>query len=289
MTQTDVLALGDGFSWRRVAMLWRYVYPGLRWQVIWYPVVALFCSAVYVMAMFVGTTSYNIAASMGMVLTMMTYLAPLSLAGRDFRSTIGLLPVMASEKLVFLLLYFCGYILLVTSGISVLATYMSRWLFPEVQENVMYILSSFKGLASPITLLGCTIMSMALILCTLYGVLSARTNRIGKGILFAVIGFVVYCLVSVAGAVGYGIRYIKGHSKEYLEERMRAIGEEVVNKDIDPEQFELQDLSPQAFDMVVDMMREVVEPLYGVLAIVSLLVGMSLAWVIYRKMKKGGF
>lgn len=204
-------ATADSFSWRRVGMIARFYFPVLRKQLICMPLVVFVCVVVM---------SYNVVfdhGSMWIVLstlpvTLMYVLSPIALARRDCRSLGNQLPVLPSEKLAFLVLYFSVVILFVTSAGTVLSTLL---LLPISDKAFMWLLSVYNdfeemfgvSIWNPIYWpAGCFFQY-----CVLYGVITAKKNRMAAGFLWLLGAFVCYQLVCAIAGFVIGLSLISSY------------------------------------------------------------------------------
>lgn len=268
------------FSWRRVWMIARYVYPAIKWQIIGYPVATFVLTVIYVAAMATGLRSVNVAAASGLLIGMMFYLAPLAMANRDFRSTMAMLPVTAGEKMAFLLLYLWGYMLLVTNGINFCVTNLVSLVLPSVECQGAYLMYQYKILLTPLTIVAGVVMSWGFEVFCLYGVVSARSNRMGRGILYAALGFGIYIVTSIVAGVWGVIRFFETNPD--AADTFAALGK-------DTEYLRDGVMTPELMDSILVFVREIMEPLYGMMCTVALICMCVLISKLYKKLKIGGF
>ena len=94
----------NSFSWHRVGMVGRFYYPRLKWQIIFYPIVALFLS--FCMMLFIKIKMpYLTLVPFSYALGMMFYLGPLIFINKSSREIETTLPATDAEKTTFMVLY----------------------------------------------------------------------------------------------------------------------------------------------------------------------------------------
>ena len=185
METSSITATADNrFSWSRVAEFAAYFRPIYSRQVVFYFGVSVLC-AILTLLPFGRYVQVGLFTLIWSIIPLLFNLAPIMLAkAGDTRIVDRMIPVRASEKFVFYILYF--YIII---GLSTYAIpFFANWLYlriPAIQTDSMVDLINLQ-FGTPGAL---RILNILAALCTtttcLYAVLSARTGRIVKGVLAA--------------------------------------------------------------------------------------------------------
>lgn len=262
------MELTDKFSWRRVWMLWRLYMPSLRKQLWAFPLVSILLSMVAVLIMLLDpeVTPANFTLTLGV--SIMFYFAPIALARRDYRALSDQLPVLTSEKMVFLVLYFMGVVMVLTTGMQTLVYFISSHIFPAFRHQM----EDLYGLALSIypnrtALFMSNIMGLALPSMTLTGVLLAKRNRILMGVLSGIGTYVGICTIS--GLLG-GVMAV------------------VNMRDVIGDPQIAQNIGEQS-EFVMETMSNVVSTVVWVVSALCVAI-LAVSWtLIYKKMKRGGF
>lgn len=200
-----VASHNDSFQWRRVWMLAKFYYPILHKQIIMMPIVAAISTFV------IAFTLENEQSPMFLTLcsfptAFMYYFAPIGLARKDSRPISNQLPVTAGEKFVFLMIYFIPVVYLLTSGAMFLSALLFFPLNSKAFEFVSNLFETFDrefGF-SPWTAILLTQM-IFLQSCVLYGVVTSKKNRMLKGIVNGVAGFLFFLLLCGFGGFLIGL------------------------------------------------------------------------------------
>lgn len=212
---TVKLAVTDKFSWLRVAMLARFYYPVLRKQIIAIPSMVFLCVLLLSYSQIFESDKWVIVSTMPV--SFMFILSPLGLARRDCRSLSNQLPVTPLEKMAFLVLYFNVFMTILTSGGMSLSALI---LLPISDQPMTWLLGLFSrfeetfGMSpfNPSMLVGGCFFQY----CVLYGVISAKKNRIARGIIWMLVTFVIYQFMSGIIGLIIGIVVAASESPEAL-------------------------------------------------------------------------
>ena len=176
-TSSITATANDRFSWRRVAEFADYFRPLCTRQVVFYSGVSILC-AILTLLPFGRYVQVGLFTLIWSIIPLLFNLAPIMLAKTgDTRIVDRMIPVRASEKFVFYVLYFYVAIGLTTYAIP----FFANWLYlriPAIQTDSMVDLINLQ-FGTPGAL---RILNILAALCTtttcLYTVLSARTGRI---------------------------------------------------------------------------------------------------------------
>lgn len=267
-------------------MIFRYVYPGLKKQIIMFPILSLLTGLCLIFAPF------DLTSFLSLVISAAYVLAPIGLAHKDYQATMGMLPVKASEKLAFLLIYFwivvAALLYLPMIAVSGIAYMMD---FAKVQF-LYNIYSVSLSMISPVNVVMCQFVAMSFQMMVLYVVTRATVNRTMKGIVTGICIYFGFVFVSAFSAGFYFafkmVDYVENNPgvSETIDEQLDAI--EINNPE---ELYE----NPQALRQIVEilegdtMIREFIN---GFIMCISML-GLALLIVelvlIYKKLQKGGF
>lgn len=262
------MELTDKFSWRRVWMLWRLYLPSLRKQLWAFPLVSLCISlaAVWVLLISPKITPANFTITIG--ISLMYYFAPIVLARRDYHVVSDQLPVLTSEKMVFLAIYFMFVTMVLTTGVQTLIFGLSSLVFSTFAHQM----EDIYGMAMSIypnkwVLLMSNFMGMALPSLTLMGVVLAKRNRILMGVVCCVAAYLAICTIS--GVMGGVMAMIE-------------VKDVIADPDI------AQNIGAQS-EFVMQTMANVIKVVVVVVTVISLAI-MATSWMlIYKKLKRGGF
>lgn len=199
--------LNKKFSWLRVSELTAYYKPLLSGQVLIYAGLSLFLSVLILLPVG-GLAQFFFFTLIWTIIPYLFQFAPLVFAkGGDARLIERMLPATAAEKMTFLLIY-----LFVVVGAVVYAfPEFTLWLYtkiPAVQNESMLIFVNLR-FSSSIGLIAMNTLSIvAAMLTCLYMVLSARNNRIIKGI--ASVFAVQFSMAFLGGLYGIRMAFKKG-------------------------------------------------------------------------------
>lgn len=129
----------EKFSWKRVGMMWRYMYPAVRKQLIWYPVLSVVTAIFGAVVLSISLKLLIVAQLPTILIGFLIFLAPIALVRHDYHHTTALLPVTAGEKLMVLFLYFgIGTTLLVN-----VPYYLTCFVACLVNPDLVAIIKSF--------------------------------------------------------------------------------------------------------------------------------------------------
>lgn len=262
------MELTDKFSWRRVWMLWRLYMPSLRKQLWAFPLVSLGISliSVWIMQLDPDVVPANFTLTIG--ISIMYYFAPIVLARRNYRVISDQMPVLTSEKMVFLAIYFLFVTMALTTGVQTLVYGLSSLVFP----NFCHQMEDIYGIALSIypnktTMFLSNIMGMALPSVTLMGVVLAKRNRILMGVISCLGAYLAICTIS--GILG----------------GLMAVLE---MKDVAMDPNLSQNIGAQS-EFILETMTNVVRVVVWVVSGISVAL-IAIAWaLIYKKLKRGGF
>lgn len=253
----------DSFSFNRVGAMFAYYFPTLRKQFIVYLGISLFFAGLLLIpgSDNMRTGFYSLTWT---ILYWMWFLAPLSMVGRGRSGTIDrLLPVKASEKLVFLLLWFMVVIPIVIIVPPQSAEYLVYTSLGDANPHfkeaiyfqlhcswIMKLINIFSNICACI---GC-----------LYAVLKSRHNKMLFGILTA-IG--IQIVLGILGAIYGGYEVASKAFKKGFEDGIAG-----KTCDLDPLQFAIDILHPSPFT-------------YAVLGIIIAAI-ITFVALIYRRLRK---
>lgn len=262
------MELTDKFSWRRVWMLWRLYLPSLRKQLWAFPLVSFLLSIVAVLIMQSNPNVGPSGMTMTFGVTIMYFFAPIALARRDYRPLSDQMPVLASEKMVFLAVYFLLVTLVLTYGVQMLVSSLASHVF----NNFCAIMNDAYGLASTVIsdrwmYFTSYICGMAMPSLTLMGILIAKRSRILIGVLCGLGGYMALCFTS--GLIGAFMAVYE--IRDIIEDPVlrETIGENA--------EFVLQSMKG-ALNVVM------------IFASVYCVTALAVSWtIIYKKVKRGGF
>lgn len=188
----------DKFSWRRVWLVAKYMFPTLKKQLIMYP-------AVVVLFTLTGLLFYRFewldVTEIGIFNTLcgfLFYFAPVSLARKDNRFVMAQMPVRTSEKFVFLLLYYWIVIGLLTMGLGQVLNSIisSRSLLDIESQKILAEMTGIIGKKMDYIMIMGTFTGLAIQAFALYGVVHAKSNRMITAILYAIAAYVGMSLLS---------------------------------------------------------------------------------------------
>lgn len=262
------MQLTDNFSWRRVWMLWRLYSPYLKRHLWAFPLVAFFLSALTVLSVTLNPDITTVAYNFTVGVSIMYYFAPVALARRDYRAVSDSLPVLTSEKMVFLAIYFLLVTMILTTGVQTLVFWLSSKTIPTFCHQMQDIFSmAMQIYPSKPALFLSNIIGMALPSMTLMGVVIAKRNRILMGVLWCLGSYLAICII--AGILG-GVMAVM----------------DVKDWAMDP--GVAQNIGTHA-DEVPEVVTKIVSVVVVMVSVVSAVL-LAVSWtLIYKKMKRGGF
>lgn len=199
------------FSWRRACEFGMMYKTSIRTQLIIYAVIIVL---VYLCMLLTRNLSSNMEVNLGFytilssVIAYLLYMGPLAFARRD-DSLITQIPVKASEKFAFYLVYSLIIIPAFTEGIWYALNYGLGIFNQDANLECFaraFVASKYgfdiTNSAVVLTVINTIIQSGAVILTVVYVVLSARIHRVLKGVLTPLgILFAVGVLSGIGGAV----------------------------------------------------------------------------------------
>lgn len=184
-------------------------YPALKKQIICFPLVSL-------ALMWIGVLYYRMGCDLEMSLLMpvaaasaMYYVAPIGIARRDFKPISALLPVTASEKMTFLLLYFGLFIAVEINLSIIISALIVLPPIPNGLSTLWDIMTGFGKHYPPVFLVISWGPALAILLCVLYTVVTVKRNRVFKGLLAFVVALIL--LMLVGGIIGFIVGMLEGY------------------------------------------------------------------------------
>ncbi len=206
---TTVRMTADSFSWKRVGEVAHYYSPTVNRQLTAYGAVSLIFAIMLLMPLNAFTQTgifYGIYTALPLIFV----LAPISLAkGGDTRVVDRMLPAKASEKYLFLLLYF---LVAIPIAIYVMPE-LALWLYtkiPAIQTEEMLTLIDMRFLSYkyPVNTIMNVITYVAVVLTCLFVIEYARHSRIIKAVV-SVLG--IQFVIGIMGAVyGFSLALRRG-------------------------------------------------------------------------------
>lgn len=204
-TYTGYAADSDGFSIYRVAELASYYRPFCAKQLMVYGIVSLIVAILTLLPMgdIAKVAIFTISWA---AIPLLYYLAPIVLAkSGDSRIVERMIPVRASEKFIFYLLYF---------GVAVpIAVYMLPFIsnilylhLPSIQTKAMTGLVEIQMHNPAVIVVLNSLTALAISLTCLYVILSAKTARIVKAVISA---FAVQFGIGLVSAIMGGLMEFK--------------------------------------------------------------------------------
>lgn len=188
----------DKFSWRRVWQVAKYMLPTLKKQLIMYP-------AAIVLFTLTGVLFYRFewldATEIGIFNTLcgfLFYFAPVSLARKDNRFVMAQMPARTAEKFVFLLLYYWIVVGLLTMGLgkAINSIISSMTMLDIESQKILAEMTGILGNKLNYIMIMGTFTGLAIQAFALYGVVSAKSNRMITAILYAIGAYVGMSLLS---------------------------------------------------------------------------------------------
>lgn len=185
-------------------MLLRLYMPTFRWQLLAYFLLSLCMAGLMALGkahdfILVSTTVCSF------VLGTAYYLAPLVLCIHDYRPVCNTLPVTAGEKMAMLLIYFCAITFIALYG----PYYLLYVIFPDALPTYSEIVGHGVDFnLSPWQILLQSLGAVAVVLVVIWGVLSAKGNRILKGICSLVCFIIIEGFISGMAGMAYALSRI---------------------------------------------------------------------------------
>ncbi|MDE6577206.1 MAG: hypothetical protein K2K58_03440, partial [Muribaculaceae bacterium] len=190
----------DSFSFRRVAEIFAYYSPTIRRQLLIYLAVSILFG---ILLLIPGSDNVRCGffSLVWAILQWMWYLSPLSMAGKGKSGIVDrLLPVKASEKLTFFIIYFVVIIPLVAFTLPICAELsIVDSLGPEMPhfKSLLNLQLHSSWIIKVINILGGITSSLV----CLYVILRVRHNKMISGILAS---FAVQIVLGILGAIYAG-------------------------------------------------------------------------------------
>ncbi len=192
----------ERFSWKRVGMLWHYMYPAVRFQIIWYPVLSLVAALFGTLVLSVSTDLLVLADVPTTLMGLLVFLAPVALIKHDYHHTTALLPVTAAEKFTVLVLYFVfGVFALVNVPYYVVCGL--AWCFnPDLFSSLLSLIGNyFNGIGYLWIMIGSYPINFALIGIVLLSIVGSKRPTVSRSVLYLVISYVIYVVIVGCAAV----------------------------------------------------------------------------------------
>ncbi len=197
----------DKFQWKRVGMLFSLYFPMIKWQVVGYVILSVAVAGLMALGQRIGHVMFPVTVS-SFILGIAYYLAPISFTRRDYRQISDILPVTASEKMVFLLLYFGIGTYLMLNG----PFYLLHFLFPDYVPS--YISAVNLNLGCDFVLISYIsgfVSAFGMVSVSLWALAISKTSRAAT-----IFGAVVAAMVAssfIGGIVGF--TYAMTHLSEF--------------------------------------------------------------------------
>lgn len=208
----------DSFSLRRVGALFAYYFPTLKKQLLIYLGVSVLSSAL-ILCPVSDTIRSGFFTFIWTIIYWMWYLAPIAIVGKGRMETVDrLLPTKASEKLVFLLLWF---VVIIPAALVVLPQIAQEIVYPALGEDYpnfkrfIYLQLHSSWIMRTITIMGNICASLG----CLFAVLKARSNKILFGVISAV---TVQIVLGILGAIYSGCELAGKAFKRGLEDGLNG-------------------------------------------------------------------
>lgn len=174
-------------------MLFNFYWPALRGKLLVLSLLTLMVTLA--IGMYMASTGHEAPWGAYFCVSLFAMLSPLTLLGKDYRSTTAQLPVTAGEKLGTLLLYFwvlfplsiyaanllSEFIIKQWLGVSITESFLSEYLDAGVEMYTIYICGWIESL----------------LLCTIciYFVTTSRDLRAGRTIIAVLISYVALMMI----------------------------------------------------------------------------------------------
>ncbi|MDE5886867.1 MAG: hypothetical protein K2H46_04680 [Muribaculaceae bacterium] len=210
----NTLYKSDSFSFRRVGALFAYYFPTLRKQFFTYLGISMLFTALILIPV-PDDMRTGFFTFLWTIIYWMWYLGPIAIVGKGRMETVDrLLPTKASEKLVFLLIW---YVIVIPASLVVLPQFADAVIYPTLGDSYPYF-KKFLDLQlhaswvmRTISILGNICASMG----CLYAVLKSRHNKFLFGFL-AVIAIQIF--LGILGGIYSGYEMTAKAFKMGLED-----------------------------------------------------------------------
>ncbi|MDE5875699.1 MAG: hypothetical protein K2G69_05390 [Muribaculaceae bacterium] len=264
---TTNLTYSDSFSFARVWALFTFYAPTLRRQMLIYFCVSFLLSLTLLIP---GDDEMRVAffSIVFTVIGWMNYLSPLSMTARGRLSIIDtLLPVKASEKLVFFLLYFW----IIIPCTLFLSPFLVEWWLLNNQDILTPTINTMIGMQLHPSIIMWMMNiwgAMWIILTCLYMVLYAKRNRA----IYGIVGVVcVEIVLGFLGGIYGGIMAFKKGLADGL-----AGKESIFNCE-----------SGQEKEIIRDFTQNILEsPYMSIIVVIEVVATITMLWALYRLLRK---
>lgn len=191
-------------------MLAKLYLPALKKQLIVYPIFVVCYIALLTLLSCIFPTGDFPSPIMIFPITLLFYLAPVSLTRWNYYPISRQLPVKTSEKIVFLIGYYWILMFLLTEVLATLCLLASFFTVPSFHEMVMGYANEIQELSPvvshylPMLIVSNIFSAFIYQLPTLYGVLTKKQNRAFYGLLWGfgtLVVFSFFCGI-VGGVIG---------------------------------------------------------------------------------------
>lgn len=260
----------NDFSWARTAKLGRFYFPRLKKQIIWYPVITIAISLLFILAcqQGMGLLMYVI---LGIGIPAMIYFGPIIFASDSNLPMETMIPAKSSEKWLFVSLYsliFIPLIVLAPAAICMLPAKSIIEADPII--GTMNIISKSLGNYSSVIQAVSTVATGAMFISVcLYAVMSFTRSRILYSILAVFIAYFGWGAVTVILSFVSSSRYIKSFS------------ENANNTDGMSENIDSLVSTPQGQDLLGHIYTSAL-----ILAVIAVVVTVVLIMLTYRRIKE---
>lgn len=261
----------EKFSWKRVGMLWHYLYPAVRFQIIWYPVLSFVAALFGTLVLSVSTDLLVLADVHTTLMGLLVFLAPIALIKHDYHHTTAMLPVTAAEKLTVLVLYFVfGVFALVNVPYYVVSGLV--WCFkPDLFSSLLSLVSNyFNDTGFLWIMIGSYPINFALIGIVLQSIVGSKRPTISRSVLYLVISYIIYIVIVGCAAVIAAILAIVNNFSDGT--------------------FQAAATASDHTEYVTGMITDMVFPTVSLSCFVLGMTAMIIVYrMIYKKLKIGGF
>ena len=187
----------DKFQWKRVGMLFRLYFPMIKWQMVGYVILSVAVAGIMALGQHIGYLLFPVTVG-SFVLGIAYYLAPIVFTRRDYRQISDILPVKASEKIVFLLLYFGIGTYLMLNG----PFYLLHLLLPDYVPNYMSAVNvNFDYEFELMTYVSGFVSAFGVVTVSLWALAVSKTSRAAT--IFGAVVAVMVAQSFIGGIVGF--------------------------------------------------------------------------------------
>lgn len=247
-------------------MLWGYLYPAVKTQMIWFPLLSLVAGLLMWAMLSVSLHLFVLASVPSMLLGFAYFFSPVALIRRDYHNTTAQLPVTAGEKFAVLMLYFVVGVPLLLNIPYYLAVALMYVFTPEIWDSLLvYIQVITDEIQMPLwAYVGSLPCVLPLIGITLLSVVNTDRPAISRTVLYFIVSYIVYIVaamvVSIAASVIMVMNFIHG-------------GGDLADS--------------EAFANIIS--NEMVPWAVVLCDVIGLLTAAVIYYKIYKRLKKGGF